>query len=346
MASTFHGAIDAHIAVPAPQCGPGGTMNFNFGSDRTDGQRHKPVPFSTVPFAPDLDFVDRPEMVAAQTPLATYLSQSRNGAILITSRSKDAAARLAGGYNRIREVFAMNESEGLQLLRNKLKDPPPKEAAVELLHALEYIPLAITQAAAYVNRRTRMTVARCLDEFRGDNKKRERLLKWNACELRRDNCAPNSVLTTWQMSFEQILQERPSAAELLSLMSFFNPKGIPESALRRYSREAAGAANPEDEEEDADSRFDEDLDTLQAYSLVSITADNDACEMRPLVQCCTRVWLSSFGDTEQWEHKFVALMAQELPNGEYGNWAKFQQLLPHVEPLFDAKPAAEGALIA
>jgi hypothetical protein len=30
-------------------------------------------------------------------------------------------------------------------------------------------------------------------------------------------------VTTWQMSFEQIQQERQSAAELLSLMSFFNP---------------------------------------------------------------------------------------------------------------------------
>jgi hypothetical protein len=36
MASTFHGAIDAQVAIPAPQCGPGGTMNFNFGSGRTD----------------------------------------------------------------------------------------------------------------------------------------------------------------------------------------------------------------------------------------------------------------------------------------------------------------------
>ncbi|KAF1966374.1 hypothetical protein BU23DRAFT_486895, partial [Bimuria novae-zelandiae CBS 107.79] len=35
---------------------------------------------------------------SVQTPLAMYLPQSRNGAVLITSRNKDAAARLAGGY--------------------------------------------------------------------------------------------------------------------------------------------------------------------------------------------------------------------------------------------------------
>ncbi|KAJ4374692.1 hypothetical protein N0V86_007565 [Didymella sp. IMI 355093] len=440
-------------------------INFNFGPSTTDGQQRKVAPFSTVPFAADPDFVDRPAILAwvhdkcagagaraalvglggvgksqlalqyahsilnaapqtlvfwvhastrarfeeayrdmaerlqlpgrsdpkanvlrlvsewlqdetngrwvmvldnadnvetffpsqrrqrgeadanasAQTPLASYLPQSRNGAILVTSRSKDAAERLAGGYNKIKEVLAMDETDGLQLLRNKLRHPPPEEKAVELLRALDCIPLAISQAAAYINRRARMTVAGYLSEFRRNSKKRESLLNWDAGELRRDESASNSVVTTWQMSFEQIRQERRSAAELLSLMSFFNPQGIPESTLRRYSRDTTrkvSADNKEDEDE-ADSAFDNDLDMLQAYSLISVTADADACEMHALVQFCTQVWLSSFSNAEQWQQRFVALMAQELPNGEYENWAKCQQLLPHVEPLFESKPAAE-----
>ena len=148
-----------------------------------------------------------------------------------------------------------------------------------------------------------------------------------------------------QMSFEQIQRERRSAAELLSLMSFFNPQGIPESVLQGHTRAIARAAKLGDDE-DADSAFDEDLDTLQAYSLVSTTADGEAFEMHALVQFCTRVWLSSCGDAEQWEQRFVALMAQELPNGEHENWAKCQQLLPHVEPLFSTQPAGERALKA
>jgi tetratricopeptide (TPR) repeat protein len=280
-----------------------------------------------------------------QTPLATYLPQSRNGAILVTSRSKNVAVRLVGGHNKTKEVLAMDEGEGLQLLRNKLCNPPAKQSAAELLRALDCIPLAITQAAAYINRRARMTVASYLDEFRRNNRKRESLLNWNAEELRQDKSASNSVVRTWQITFEHIRQERPSAAELLSLMSFFNPQGIPESTLRRYSKGAAEAASAEDEEE-ADSAFDEDLDTLQAYSLVSMTADNDACEMHALVQFCTRVWLASFSKAEQWEQRFLMLMAQELPSGEYENWAKCQQLLPHVEPLFESKLTAEEALTA
>lgn len=270
--------------------------------------------------------------------LATYLPQSRNGAILVTSRSKDAAVRLVGGSNKTMEVLAMGEGEGLQLLRNKLQDPPIEQSAVELLRALDRIPLAVTQAAAYINRRTRMSVASYVDEFRRNNKKRESLLNWDAGELRRDESASNSVVATWQMSFEQIRQERQSAAELLSLMSFFNSRGIPESILRAYSRDVAESAGLGDDEE-LDSDFEEDLDTLRAYSLVTVTADSDVYEMHALVQFCTRVWLSSSGESERWEQRFIALMAQELPSGEYENRLKCQQLLPHIERLYDTEPS-------
>jgi hypothetical protein len=77
-------------------------------------------------------------------PLAVYLPQSRNGSMLITSRNKDAAARLTEGYKNIKEVHAMDESQALQLLRNKLRDASNEDGAADLLRALDYVPLAIT----------------------------------------------------------------------------------------------------------------------------------------------------------------------------------------------------------
>lgn len=63
MASTFHGAFDTYIAIPAPHCAPGGTMNSNFGcaiktnisllSPDTVQPAPTREPSSTVPFAPD-----------------------------------------------------------------------------------------------------------------------------------------------------------------------------------------------------------------------------------------------------------------------------------------------------
>ncbi|KAK3064663.1 hypothetical protein LTS18_005169, partial [Coniosporium uncinatum] len=154
--------------------------------------------------------------------------------------------------------------------------------------------LAITQAAAYINRRGRVTASGYLEEMRKNSKK--------------DESASNLVVTTWQMSFERIREERPSAADLLSLMSYFNPQGIPESILRKHSRTVARAGC----EDEADDAFDEDLVTLQAYP---------PCysDCMPLVQFCTQVWLSSFSDAERWKHKFVELVARELPSGQFEN---------------------------
>ena len=53
----------------------------------------------------------------------------------------------------------MNKSQGLQLFHNKLLHRSKDEGAVDLLHALDYVPLAITQAAAYINRRGQMTAS-------------------------------------------------------------------------------------------------------------------------------------------------------------------------------------------
>jgi tetratricopeptide (TPR) repeat protein len=298
-----------------------------------------------------LDNVDNVEVFYPQpshgpsSSLAAYLPQSHNGSILITSRSRDAAAKLTGSYKNVKEVQAMDTGQALRLLRNKLEGSFNEDGAADLLDALNHIPLAITQAAAYINRRgPRATISSYVDEFRKNDRKKVNLLNRDAGDLRRDESASNSVITTWQISFEQIREERRSAADLLSLMSFFNPQGIPESVLRSYARNAAVVDDEAEDEADADSEFDDDLETLQAYSLVTATAETDMWEMHQLVQFCTRIWLSSVDDVEIWRQRFCRLMSSEFPVGEFENWPKCQQLLPHVEPLFSYEPADEGLL--
>ncbi|KAF2820914.1 hypothetical protein CC86DRAFT_238954, partial [Ophiobolus disseminans] len=271
---------------------------------------------------------------AIPTSLAAYLPQSRNGSILITSRSKDAAARLAGGYNSIKEVLTMDEDQGVQLLCNKLQPTSTEHgAAADLVRALDCMPLAISQAAAYIHRRACMTITRYLKEFCTNSMKKASLLNWDAGDLRRDKSASNSVVTTWQMSFEQIRRERPSAGDLLSLMSCFNPQGIPEWILRSHSKSVPKTDNTDE----VDTSFDEDLDLLRAYSLVAATAGAEAWEMHALVHYCTQVWLSTFSNPRQWNQVFVALMASEFPQADFENWSKCEQLLPHCDVLCEAE---------
>ncbi|KAH8728115.1 hypothetical protein GQ44DRAFT_647501 [Phaeosphaeriaceae sp. PMI808] len=277
-----------------------------------------------------------------QKLLTTYLPQSRNGSILVTSRSKDAAAKLTGGYNRLKEVHVMNRDQGLRLLCNKLQDTPEEKSATELLQTLNYIPLAISQAAAYINKRAHMTTAAYLKDFHTSSKRKELLLNWETGDLRRDESASNSVILTWQMSFECIQQERPSAAELLSLMSSFNPQGIPERTLRRYTKNKGAAKFVDEFNTEID--FEADLDLLRVYSLVADTGDIGMYEIHPLVQFCTRLWRSSISDNHQYDLEFIELMAEEFPIGRFEDWAYCQQLFPHIEPLFESEPTTDEML--
>ncbi|KAF2685485.1 TPR-like protein [Lentithecium fluviatile CBS 122367] len=266
--------------------------------------------------------------VTTPARLATYLPNSRNGSILFTSRNKEAASQLASGYRNIREIPAMDTDQATQLLCSKLQDTVREDGAEELVRDLDCIPLAVTQAAAYINQRARMTISQYRQEFRRSDRKRESLLRWDADGIWRDETASSAVITTWQMSFDRIYEKRPSAADLLSLISFFNAEGISESMLQRYSRMRGSV-----DEEDADSAFERDFDTLRAYSLVTTTAEEDMCDMHALVQFCTRLWLSSRGEVRKWKEVFVQLMSREFPVPDFTNWATCQQLLPHVESL-------------
>ncbi|KAF1968777.1 hypothetical protein BU23DRAFT_558313 [Bimuria novae-zelandiae CBS 107.79] len=52
------------------------------------------------------DIAERMEPTGKERPRGERAAAT----VLITSRNKDAAARLAGGYNKIKEVLAMDES--------------------------------------------------------------------------------------------------------------------------------------------------------------------------------------------------------------------------------------------
>ena len=89
-----------------------------------------------------------------------------------------------------------------------------KRQAAEIVHRLGYLPLAIEPA--YVREITADFFA-FLEEYKRNH---EKLDMWMPAGNRQ---YPNSIATTWSMSFKQ-LQKYP--AKLLRLFSFLNPDGI------------------------------------------------------------------------------------------------------------------------
>ncbi|KAL8364648.1 hypothetical protein RB595_003771 [Gaeumannomyces hyphopodioides] len=280
--------------------------------------------------------------------LASYLPQSRNGSIVVTTRNKGLAYKLTGNHNNIIEIGPLLLADALLLLERKLGPLPDTDTAKALVQALDFVPLAISQAAAYIRARSPLSsIVLYLAEFHKGERKRARLLGHDAGDLRRDGGASNAILTTWQISFEHIRSKRPSAADLLALMSFFDPQGIALSLLKPVNTESvqrdswSGSGSSSDE---ADDGFEDDVAILQDFCLVS-TSENEnesALEMHGLVQLSMRQWLEADGLQSKFTRQFVKRMATAFPTGDYSNWATCQHLFAHVEAAVNCQPAEDG----
>jgi tetratricopeptide (TPR) repeat protein len=290
--------------------------------------------------------------------LREYLPQCQNESILITTRSEEAALKLVEPCDVI-AVDPMDQAHALTLFEKKLGVQEGRGEIAELAAALEFMPLAIVQAAAYISARApRCSVQQYLEQFRKNDHKKTSLLDHEGGRLRRDREAKNSIIITWQISFDHIHQTRPSAAGLLSLVSFFDRQGIPEALLKSRSEQQEDAQTDQEEhggsalndEEDRSSQssqnedFENDIVTLRNFSFISINADRITFEMHRLVQLATRKWLEAHGELEKWKQQFIRNLCEEFPTGEYETWVRCQALFPHVKSAADQQPEDSSSL--
>jgi tetratricopeptide (TPR) repeat protein len=254
-------------------------------------------------------------------PLVSFLPQAAHGSTLITSRNGLAARNLVGSDGHVIAVQPMSEEESLALLRARI--PATQSAGCgedekALVQALEYIPLAIIQAGSYIaNRSPRVMVSRYLQLFReSEANQTHLLLHEDAKDLRRDHSIRHAVITTWQLSFEQIRHDRPAATDLLALMSMFDRQGIPEGLVRGDGNEL---------------EFEDAVAPLISYFLVRVELETASFDMHRLVQLSVRKWLEIHLELARWQEKSRAIMAQMFPYGAYESWAECQRLLPHAK---------------
>src|SRR5579871_1654876 len=295
---------------------------------------------------------------SASKPLRDYLPQSLNGSILITTRSREAALKLVEPCNVI-AVDPMDEADALALFEKKLGVQKDSNDIAELAAALEFMPLAIVQAMAYISERApRCSVRQYLEQFKKSDRKRTSLLDHEGGQLRRDREAKNSIIITWQISFNHICQTRPSAADLLSLMSFFDCQGIPEWLLQNrnkhrnnlkyreeHDQEYGDAVDDDFSSQSSQSDgFEEDVVALRNFSFISVNTDGTTFEMHRLVQLATRKWLEAHGQLERWKQQFIRKLCEEFPTGEYENWAVCQAIFPHAKSAALQQPKEQDML--
>jgi len=168
---------------------------------------------------------------ADDLPIAQqFLPTTGKGHILLTTR-----ARPMGKIAQRVELDTMEPEEGILLLLRRagiLSPDAPLAAAsavdraqaLQLVAALGGLPLALDQAGAYIEE-TGSALLRYLELYQT---RRQALLRRRS-KLPTDH--PEPVATTWSLSFQQVEQANPAAAELLRFCAFLHPDAIPEELI-------------------------------------------------------------------------------------------------------------------
>ena len=265
--------------------------------------------------------------------LRDFLPQSANGSILVTSRSRDAAYYVTCNYKHIFSVEQMTEDEAMALLRSQLDATHHEDEMKTLLKVLCYVPLAVTQAAAYISRRS-LPIPDYLRELKRGNRLSTSLLEESSPQLRRDSGRSNSIIATWRVTFEYVRRNAPSAARLLSLMCLFDNQNIPEALLQgQYGEEVSAPLSNTAKEwwrrrrlhkrwryrgahvvKSLPCDFEDDWLMLRDYSLIKVNKDRKHFSMHPMVQFTTEKWLISRKQLDVWSPRFILIMNRNFPD--------------------------------
>jgi tetratricopeptide (TPR) repeat protein len=312
------------------------------------------------PLATRIEAQANGQYYAATQPPLRYLLESSNGSIIITSRNKAVALEIAGHEKNLIDVRPMNRAEALVLMQKKLDLSTAKEDLVQLVEKLEFMPLAIVQAASYITHRSpRCSASQYLEKLRQSDRRATSVLHHEGKHTHRDWEAKNSILLTWQISFDHIRRIRQSAADLLSLMSFFDWQGIPEDLLRvqdidrnheplGFPQDVGNKSSEEDtdcsSEPDVDDDFESGIAILRDYSFISSGEDSMVFTMHRLVQLTVRAWLKTYGQEEESKGRFIKNLYGEFPNGQYENWERCRSLFPHIRSAMLYRPKSQDSL--
>jgi tetratricopeptide (TPR) repeat protein len=280
--------------------------------------------------------------------IVNYLPESEMGVVVYTTRTPEIAELARGD---VLELGAMDRQDAAAFLTKSLtrKDLCNNATIVELLDELTCLPLAIAQAAAYLNRNC-MSVAKYLQLLRSTEQDLVSLLSREFRDDTRYKGSANAVATTWVVSFSQIREHDAAAADLLAFMSCVEWKAIPRSLLPEAQSEG------EMEEaigtlcgysflvrRDGDSRgtqevsgeTEEKTEEERQIERETKTETEEWYDIHRLVHLATRIWVKEHGNASKVAEDAVRHVAGVFPSDDYENQAVWRRYLPHALRLLD-----------
>jgi tetratricopeptide (TPR) repeat protein len=270
------------------------------------------------------------QQLIPDSTLMNCLPNTRNGAILITTRTRRVAVTLAG--KELVSLVELSAAVAARMFVGMLEDQDLAGDAVAvstLLENLAFLPLAITQAAAFINM-TQVpvqTYLKLLDQPEGHVIK---LLSKDFGDPSRTQTAKNPVATTWFISFNHIRKNHSLAADFLSSMACFHEKNIPQSLLPKGESEVD---------------FVEAIGVLIGYSFVRkhTTGGNseEMYDLHRLVQIAARNWLTIEDSLSHWKRRCLNRTNRCFPLAKHGYKDIWTMYMPHAQRLCDDSEMAD-----
>jgi Domain of unknown function (DUF4062)/Tetratricopeptide repeat len=259
-----------------------------------------------------------------------FLPAAGDGWVLITSRN----ALWPPGQAVEVPVLDLEVAAGFLAARTGDAD---HQAAAGLAEAVGGLPLALEQAAAYIQA-TGDTLAGYLAGFR--RRRADLLARGEPVGY------SGTVATTWALAFTQLEEAAPQAAGLLRLLAFCAPEAVPLGLLLQprpgltgqLAAEVAEVLVPLLEDELAAKHA---VAALRRYSLVRPAGDG-AVSVHRLVQAVTADQMPD-ELREAWGEAAAALVEAALPDDprQPDTWPAFAALLPHAQA---ALPSDSGTM--
>ncbi|KAK1569875.1 P-loop containing nucleoside triphosphate hydrolase protein [Colletotrichum navitas] len=241
--------------------------------------------------------------------LSDYLPDCAHGSILITTRDKRAALRFSQGKPSIIEIEKMNQNETGQLLQRTLGKEAPLEEVSSLSARLEYLPLALVQAAAFIQENS-ISISEYLQLLDESDENLVDQLSEPFTTVGRDSGVPNEVTATWIVSFNQIQQRDTLASQILSFICLLDRQAIPKKIVTQYCNQSHEGPQP------GIGEVTKALGTLKAFSFVAESKDN-ILDLHRLIQLVTRKWLVMRDEYTKYSEYSMDVVSTLFPYGKH-----------------------------
>lgn len=253
--------------------------------------------------------------------LINFIPRGCQGSVLVTTRNHRIAFDVA--QKKCVKLGQLRSSDSRLVLQNLLQQPEiltNVQNTNQLLEHLTHLPLAIVQAAAFINQNNLDDIDQYLQIWNDENESEIIQIlneEFTANDRYRDS--QNPIAKTWLISFKQIKLRDPLAVDLLSLMACLDAKHMTKSCLPGSLR----------------SRLElKAFGTLRNYAFIQTQqceSSDTVFDMHRLVHLATRNYLRHHQEFSVHLQRVAKHLSGLIPHSGLDATGFWRRYVPHAE---------------